>query len=110
MAYPKRFAIDTIRTAAFGAIGAAYSAVGEALDEPCRIFCLTNLTDQDVFFSLDGVNDHFIVPTNSFKLIDVTANKVRDDGFFVREGTVFYVVRVAGAPTLGSVYIEIIHG
>ena len=59
-------------------------------------------------FSIDGVNDHFILPPRSFKLIDVTANKVRDDGFFVREGTVFYVKQTLAAPTLGSVIIEIV--
>ena len=110
MAYPKRLRLDAVRSAAFGAIGAAYSAVGVALTDPCRIFCLTNLTDADVFFSVDGVTDHFIVPSNSFKLIDVSANKIRDEGFFLPEGTVFYVVRVAGAPTTGSVYIEVLHG
>jgi hypothetical protein len=110
MAYPKRLRIDTVRTAAFGAIGAAYSAVGTAITDPCRIFCLTNITDQDVFFSIDGVNNHFIVPSNSFKLIDITANKVRDDGFFLPEGTVFYVVRAGAAPTVGAVYIEVLHG
>lgn len=110
MGYPKRLRIDAIRTVAFGGIGAAYAAVGAALTEPCRIFCLTNLTDVDVYFSLDGVTDHFIVPSNSFKLIDITANKVRDEGFFISEGTVFYIVRVAGAPTTGSAYIEVLHG
>lgn len=110
MSYPKRLIPDTVRTAAFGAVGAAYSAVGAALTDQCRIFCLTNLTDADVFFSVDGVNNHFIVPSNSFKLIDVASNKIRDEGFFLPTGTVFYVVRVAGAPTVGAVYIEVLHG
>jgi hypothetical protein len=110
MAYPRKLIVDAVRTVAFGAIGAGYSAVGAAITEPCRLFCLTNLTDEDVYFSIDGVIDQFIVPSNSFKLIDVTANKVRDDGFFLAEGTVFYVRRVGVAPTLGSVYIEVLHG
>jgi hypothetical protein len=110
MAYPKRLVVDEIRSLGFASILAAYSAVGGALLEPCRIFCITNTTDQNIFISLDGVANNFIIPTNSFKLIDVTANKVRDDGFFVAEGSFFYVKRVSAAPTLGSVYIEIIHG
>ncbi len=108
MGFQRRLRVDTIRTAAFGAIGAAYSAVGTALDSTARIFCLTNLTDQDVYFSIDGVNDHFIVPSNSFKLIDITANTVKDYPYFLAEGTVFYVSRAGGAPTTGNVYVEVI--
>lgn len=109
MAYKNKFKVDTIRTIAFGAIGAAYSAVGTALDDPARLFCLTNTTDVDLYFSIDGTNDHFIVPTDSFKLIDITTNRVREDGFFLAEGTIFYVKEVSGAAGSGSVYVEIIH-
>lgn len=109
MAYKNKLKVDAIRTVAFGSVGAAYSAVGTALDDPARLFCLTNTTDADVYFSIDGTTNHFIVPTNSFKLIDITTNKVREDGYFLAEGTIFYVKRVSGAPTSGSVYIEIVH-
>lgn len=108
MAYNNRLIVDPRRVLAFGAIGAAYAAIGAAVATPVRIFILTNLTDVDVDVSVDGVNDHFILPTNTFKLIDITANKVRDDGFFLREGTIFYIKQTVGAPTLGSVYVEII--
>ena len=108
MAYNNRVIVDARRALAFGAIGAVYAAVGAALASPARIFILNNLTDADMDFSIDGVTDHFILPPNSFKLIDVTANKVRDDGFFIREGTVFYVKQTAAAATAGSVVIEII--
>jgi len=36
----------------------------------------------------------------------VTMNKVRDDGFFIAEGTVFFAKRAAGAPSSGALYIE----
>ena len=109
MAYRNRLRIDAFRTLAFGAIGVNYGAIGAALTEPCRIFILNNLTDADIFFSLDGATNQFILPPRSFKLIDVTANKVRDDGFFVSEGTIFYARHTGVAPTLGAVYIECIH-
>jgi len=109
MAYKNRLKVDAIRTAAFGAVGVNYAAVGAALADPARIFIFTNLTDADIYFSIDGVTNHFIVPSNSFKLIDVTANKVREDGFFLAEGVVLYAKRVAGAPTTGNIYIEVIH-
>lgn len=110
MAYPKRLIPDTIRTSGFAAVLAAYSAVGTALTAPARIVRFLNTTNEDVYFSLDGVNAHFMVPSNTFLLLDVTTNKVRDDGYFISEGTVFYVARVGAAPTSGSVFIEVLHG
>jgi len=108
MSYPNRVSMDAIRTLAFGGIGGAYAAVGAALTAEARIFQITNLCNTSMLFSLDGVNDHFIVPANSFILIDVTANKVRDDGFFLRVGTIFWVKQVV-APASGSVYVTVIH-
>ena len=111
MAYPKRVRMDELRRLAFGGITANYAAVGAALTDPCRIFILSNLSDDNIIFSLDGVTDHFFVPVGGFKLIDCTANKVREEGFFVSEGTVFYARCEAGAvPTAGLVTVEILHG
>jgi len=111
MAYSKRMNVDTLRRAAFGALGVAFAAVGTAITEPCRIFILSNLTNNNIIFSLDGVNDHFYLPPGGFKLIDVCTNKVRDEGFFVPDGTVFYARHeAAAAPTTGSVFVEILHG
>ena len=111
MAYSKRLRLDEVRRLAFGAIGAAFAAVGASLDDPCRIFILSNLTNNNIIFSLDGVTDHFYLPSGGFKLIDVCTNRVRDDGFFVDAGTVFYARHEGGAaPTTGLVAVEIIHG
>ena len=109
MAYNNRFQVDPIRTIAFGGITNVYANVGAAITDPVRVFVLSNLTDVDVMFSLDGVNDHFIVPRNAFKLFDITANKVRDDGFFLADGTVFYVRDPTATVTTGNVHVEVIH-
>ena len=108
MAYNNRVIIDPIRTLAFGAIGAAFGAVGAAVASPVRLFVLKNFTDVNMDFSIDGVNINFVLLPNSGQVLDITANKVRDDGFFVSEGTIFSVRQSAGAPTLGNVHIEII--
>lgn len=108
MAYPQELTFDTLRSVAFGAIGAAYAAVGAAFTRPVRLIKVTNRTDADVLFSLDGTNDHDMIPSNGFTLYDLTANKVRDDGAFLRQGQNVYIKRVSGAPTSGSVYITII--
>ena len=102
---------ETLRTAAFGAIGAAYSAVGTALAHPCSIFLIQNATDVAELFSLDGVNDHFFLPAGGFLLLDLTTNKTLPQGAFIGQGTTVYVKQgPAGAPASGSVYVSVLYG
>ena len=108
MAYKNRVKFDTLRTAAFGVVGAAYGALGAAITEPVRIMHIYNGLDQPVFISDDGVNNKIFLPVGGFFVYDYTANKVRDDGFFFPQGFL-YVVRAGGAPTSGAVYATIIH-
>ena len=108
MAYNNRVIVDPIRTLAFGAIGAAFGAVGAAVATPVRLFVLKNFTDANMDFSVDGVNINFVLLPNAGQVIDLTANAVRDDGFFISEGTIFYVRQSVGAATAGNVHIEVI--
>jgi len=108
MAYGRRVVFEDVREIAFGAVGANYTAVGGALTDHARLVFVTSTLDAEVYLSLDGVNDHQRYPANFHKTLDLTANKVRDDGFFVPQGTIFYVKRVAGAPTSGALWIEVI--
>ena len=108
MAYNIRAIFDTSRDLAFGAIGAAFAAVGAAVASPPRIIKLKNFTDATIEFSFDGVNVHSTLLPNGGEVLDITANKVRDDGFFIAEGTVIYVRQQVGAPTAGNVHVEII--
>ena len=101
---------DTLRTLAFGSIGASYTAVGSPLAYQARIICFTNTTNADVLFSMDGSTDQLIVPAGSFKLFDITTNHrpVNMDDFCFSIGIQWYV-KYASAPGSGSVYIEIVY-
>ena len=107
MAYGTRVSFETLRTSAFGAIGAAYSAVGTATSDHVRLVSFFNSTDIDVIISLDGVNDHIRLASGSGQVFDLTTNRVRDDGFFIPVGTTFYAKRAAGAPSSGNVWIQV---
>lgn len=109
MSYRNRAIIDAIRSVAFGSIGAAYTAVGDIVDEPTRMIYVYNGTDKSVLISDDGSSDKFIVPAGGFILLDLTTNKVRDDGFFLAENRYWYVKHAGSAPSSGSVYITLIH-
>lgn len=93
------------RSLAFGSIVAGYTGVGTSITEAVRIFEVFNLTDALLQFSLDGVDDHFVLPSNGYKIIDVTGNMVDRQGYYVAEGTRLYVKRI-GVPTTGSVYLS----
>lgn len=108
MAYKNRVIFDDLRSVAFGAVGAAYGAIGARIDEPARIMHIYNDLDVSVFISDDGVNNKIFLPVGGFFIFDYTANKVRDDGFFFPEGYL-YVKRAAGAPSSGSIYLTVIH-
>lgn len=102
-------AFDPVRELAFGGISGSYAAVGSALTKRARGFCLTNNTEGDMMFSLDGSNDHLFVHANSFKLWDVQSNcnPQFDDRFVIPIGTIFYVKQLE-APVSGSVYVELL--
>lgn len=104
-----RAGFETLRSLAFGSISGTYAAVGSALANPARIVHVYNGTDADMFFSIDGTNNHFIVPSGGFILFDFTTNKSIDPGLFISQGTIFYVKQVT-APTSGSVYVAVVYG
>jgi hypothetical protein len=100
--------IDTLRTKANGAITNSYTTVGSALTRNWRMFRITNNTDGDMLFSVDGTNNNLFVPSYSFILYDLATNalNVQDSDWFVMQiGTQFYV-KYSTAPTTGDVWIE----
>lgn len=110
MAYGTKVAFEPIREIAFGGIGAAYSVFGGVTGDYTRLISFSNNTDAAVYISFDGINDHLRLVPNSFKLLDLTANTVHDDGFFIGKNTQIYIKRVAGAPTSGDVWAEVMYG
>jgi len=104
-----RLVPDTAKTLAHGSIGASYLGVGTAFEHPVRILMIQNLTDASLMFSFDGINDHVPLPREGFILLDITANKAAEHGFYIAEGTRIYVKQIS-APTTGSVYVTSFYG
>lgn len=103
--------VDVLRTIAFGTVAETFVAVGTPFSYQARIICFTNTTNEDLIFSMDGSTDQLIVPAGSFKLFDITTNHrpVNQDDFCFSNGTQWYVRYVSGAPSSGSVYIEVVY-
>ncbi len=104
-----RILAEPVRSLAFGSISGTYAGIGTGFANPVRIIFVQNLTDVTLMFSLDGINDNFPLPSNSFLLLDVTANKTIDMGAFLAQGTRVYV-KTIGSPTMGSVYVSVFYG
>lgn len=99
---------EVLRTLAFGSISGTYAGLGSAFLNPIRLIHITNTTDVLLTFSFDGVNDHFVVQSSGFILLDVTANStIAGSSFHIAQGTRIYV---KGAPTMGSVYLAAFYG
>lgn len=108
MAYGRRAEFEAVREVAFGGIGATYAPLGAIITDNARIIGITNTTNTEVYISFDGITNHLRIAAYSFKLYDLTTNKVRDDGYFLARGTQIYQKRVAVAPTLGALWAEVI--
>lgn len=100
---------EPIRTLAFGSISGAYAAVGDPAANQIRIFCISNDTEGDMYFTTDNSEDQMFLAAGSFRLYDLQANKSDyDDKFVLAKGTQFYVKQIT-APVSGAVYIELIY-
>ena len=104
-----RITAEPVRSLAAGAIGVAYMGIGTVMTRPIRVFMIQNLTDVGLWFSFDGITDHFPLASSSFILIDVTSNQTFSQGFFLAEGERLYVKQLA-VPTAGAVYLTTFYG
>lgn len=100
---------EAVRSLAFGSISGTYAGVGNPLSNPSRIILFQNMTDSLLMVSFDGITDHLPIASQGFVLLDVTANKTVSQGFYIAEGTRFYVKQVV-APTSGTFYITTFYG
>lgn len=99
---------EVLRTLAFGAISGTYAGIGTALLNPCKILYIVNTTDVLLTFSFDGVNDHFVIPSQAFLILDVTSNMALQGGALnIAANQRIYV---KGAPGSGSVYLSSFFG
>ena len=101
---------ETVRTVAFGAIGAAYIGVGTSLSNPARIFILQNYTDVTLWFSFDGINDHLPLLSNTQLVLDIASNKTNPQGFFASQGQRIYVKQYDAAASSGAVHLSTFYG
>ncbi len=109
MAYPQNVDWQTVRTVTRAALTGTFQNLGTGLTGRAKGIKIVNDTNAFLEISIDGTNVQDVYPANSGTIWDITANKVRDDGSFLRQGTQFEVRHDGTAPTLGSgVYLVVL--
>lgn len=98
-------AFESLRSLAAGSIGASYTAVGDPFANIARKVIIANYTDAQLFFSLDGTNDHIVLAANKEHEFFYES---KDDSYFQKSTTVS--VKESGTPTTGAVYVMVMFG
>ena len=106
MARETRVVFEPVRTIAFGAITPGYVGIGDPFSRPVRWILIQNLTDKNLMFSFNGVDDHFPLCAQGYLLSDWASNKLTSDGFYIPENTRIYVKQM-GVPASGAVYVTV---
>lgn len=83
--------------------------IGTQMEHGIIQFKIDNLTDAHLVFSIDGINDHFIVCPEGFFLSDLASNQISQSGLFLAKGVQFYVKQLE-VPTTGTVYLSTMFG
>ena len=104
MSKSRRLKSEVIRILAFGAIGAGYNSIGVPFANPVSKMYLTNLTDANLLFSHDGVNNNFVLPTEGMLVYDISYDSLETT--FFAQGESLYVKQLA-VPSTGSVYLTV---
>lgn len=106
MSFGVKILPETLRVIDSATFTGAYQTIGSALTHPACLVKFVNDSNVLVTVSWDGINDHDILPQNSFALYDITSDTQREEGLYIAEGTQFYVKGAVGA---GSVYLVVLY-
>lgn len=99
-------AFDALRSRAASTFTGSYQTLGAVIANRARLLYLVNNTDQDVTISTDGTADHIFLAAGSFLLLDLAANAIASNGFYIPQGTQIYV---SGAAGTGTFYLTVLY-
>lgn len=105
-----RIRFEPLRSLDFDFITGSYEPVGLPFANPVRILKVTNLTDENVLVSFNGIDDHDVVAANGFFLYDYTSNRTDSAGILEQpQGDRVYVKAENLLPDIGTLYVTIVY-
>lgn len=109
--YSPRLYPEVLRELDYTSLSGSYIGIGTPFANPSVQTIIQNLTDQDVYISWDGINNHLRLVSGCAWDTDNCANKTSSDGAYFPAGQRFYAKLVGGtSPTLGVVCITTLYG
>jgi len=111
-----RVGFETLRSKLAAAVPANYTnlvtaALGTPLQHAIRALKIYNNTNQTIFISFDGINDHEYAPAGTAWVWDFSTNREDPSGRFeLPRYTQVYVRYNAVAPTTNEVVLVVIYG
>lgn len=109
MSLATRAKLDTMRQLDYSLITTNYYGVGTAFTHPIICIWVTNTTDRELTGSFGGTDDHFVLPSLGYFIIDISANKNISPAFSLAIGERIYVKSETTAPTKGRVTITTLY-
>lgn len=103
---------EPLKSLAFGAISPVYALLG-TLDHPSRVLYFSNQTDKLLYFSFDGINDHFSLPFSGYFVLDTSSNRTgpTEQIFFPQEQRIYVRCDAGpGVPTAGTANVTTFYG
>ena len=101
---------EPLRSLAYGDITTSYVAIGDTPTiDSINQWIITNATDQLLFFSFNGIDDHIVLFSNTHFVNDITSNKSTNH-LFLGAGEYIYVKYSGTEPTKGAVYFSTMYG
>lgn len=105
-----RVRYEPLRSILFSGISGTYAGVGTPFANPVRILKVSNLTNQNMIISLNGVDDHDVVAAGGFFLYDYASNKSEAAGLLEQpQGDRIYVKAESTLPASGRLYVTVVY-
>jgi hypothetical protein len=105
-----RVRYEPLRSILFTDISGVYAGIGTPFANPVRILKVSNLTNQNMLISLNGIDDHDVVAAGGFFLYDYASNKAQAAGLLEQpQGDRIYVKALSTPPASGSVYVTVVY-
>src|SRR5256885_1351639 len=103
--HSRKLTYETLRSIDSATFTGSYQNLGTALANAASIIKIVTNSTVLVTVSIDGTNNHDILPATSFVLYDITSDSPHEtDSIFVEKGRQYRVKGVAGT---GSVYLVV---
>lgn len=109
MSFAIRWAMEPQKVLAYTSISGTYAKVGTVTLYPGRQFMVSNLTDANLQFSWNGVDDHFPMLSGTQWINDVATNQILDQGLSNPQNATLWV-KTIDSPTKNSVYFSSMYG